>query len=318
MAELSIYNTLGSSKYTQVLVEELQSQGHSLYARTYRRELDSRLDLDGNIVDILRQSDVFLSVYSEADLQSKFAKYELSFVSTYAQERGTPLIIPICLGNFDIPNDLIQYHWLRDSEIDPKKTAISITHIINNYFSRKQAKQDKRREVLKQMEKSASNFVSVALEDLRKREKGYKFYANFWYGVSFVVLLLTVLFGILRIYHTDYSHITGLAMLQTCISSVIVLALMIAVAKYSFTLGKSYMVESLRNADRCHAISFGEFYLKAFGESSSNAEIMEAFKEWNIDKGSCFINQKSEDFDPKLIQVFTAMAKVLSDKKGIC
>lgn len=62
------------------------------------------------------------------------------------------------------------------------------------------------------------------------------------------------------------------------------------------------MVESLRNSDRIHAISFGEFYLKAYQEKADWKEIKEAFQHWNIDGGSSFNSQNANDFDPKIFK----------------
>jgi hypothetical protein len=71
------------------------------------------------------------------------------------------------------------------------------------------------------------------------------------------------------------------------------------------------MVEALRNADRSHAISFGEFYLQAYGTDTDWAELKEAFQHWNIDSGSVFADQKTSDFDPKLLEAAVALAKVM-------
>lgn len=78
------------------------------------------------------------------------------------------------------------------------------------------------------------------------------------------------------------------------------------------------MVEALRNADRSHAISFGEFYLNAFGEDLEWKEVKEAFQHWNIDRGSSFLTQDSAQFDPKLFETAVELAKVLrgSDAKS--
>lgn len=90
--------------------------------------------------------------------------------------------------------------------------------------------------------------------------------------------------------------------MRFAISSVLVLGLLGALARFTFVLGKSYMVESLRNDDRSHAISFGEFYLNAFGEKAEWSEIKEAFQYWNIDIGSSFSSRTAADVDLQLYQ----------------
>ncbi|WP_090808310.1 hypothetical protein [Paenibacillus sp. 276b] len=75
------------------------------------------------------------------------------------------------------------------------------------------------------------------------------------------------------------------------------------------------MVESLRNADRIHAISFGEFYLKTYGEKADWNEIKEAFQHWNIDKGSSFITQSTTEYDPKILKQLTDLLKNIASRK---
>jgi hypothetical protein len=75
------------------------------------------------------------------------------------------------------------------------------------------------------------------------------------------------------------------------------------------------MVEALRNADRRHAISFGEFYLRARGASIDWSEVKDAFQHWNIDKGSQFIGQQTSDLDPQVFALAVDFAKVLLAKQ---
>jgi hypothetical protein len=87
-----------------------------------------------------------------------------------------------------------------------------------------------------------------------------------------------------------------------------------AVARLAFVLGKSFMVESLRNGDRAHAISFGRFYLQAFGSRADWAEIKEAFQHWNIDSGSSFSSQSPSDVDPIVVQAAVEIVKAVASK----
>ena len=75
------------------------------------------------------------------------------------------------------------------------------------------------------------------------------------------------------------------------------------------------MVESLTNGDRAHAISFGRFYLKAFGDKATWDELKEAFKHWNIDRGASFLAQNASDADPIVLQVLTELAKAVASQR---
>ena len=117
-----------------------------------------------------------------------------------------------------------------------------------------------------------------------------------------------------RVNNVDYSNSNIYSLIEVIFLGAISVGIILAIAKLAFTLGKSYMVESLRSADRSHAISFGEFYLKSYGNDSEWSELKEAFQHWNIDSGSVFSDQKTADFDPKMIETAMALAKLMTDK----
>src|SRR6185503_15952382 len=52
-----------------------------------------------------------------------------------------------------------------------------------------------------------------------------------------------------------------------------------ACAKYTFSLGRSFTIESLKCADRLHAISFGKFYLRVYGQSATWPRVEGSFRE---------------------------------------
>lgn len=75
------------------------------------------------------------------------------------------------------------------------------------------------------------------------------------------------------------------------------------------------MHEALRNADRLHAISFGEFFIKAYGDKiSSYSEINEIFQNWNIDKSSSFYELNADTYDPKFSENLIDIIKSLTEK----
>jgi len=86
------------------------------------------------------------------------------------------------------------------------------------------------------------------------------------------------------------------------------------IIKTSFAIAKSFMVESLRNSDRVHAIKFGEFYLKTFGSEVRWQELKDAFQHWNIDLGSDFVKQNVKDFDPDILTKLVSALKLVKDE----
>ena len=73
------------------------------------------------------------------------------------------------------------------------------------------------------------------------------------------------------------------------------------------------MVEAIRSSDRRYAISFGKFFLDAYGSGATREELLKAFSSWNIDNGSTsYRNQSGDDYDPKL----TNIAQLIKSKVG--
>ena len=70
------------------------------------------------------------------------------------------------------------------------------------------------------------------------------------------------------------------------------------------------MSESLKSADRMHAISFGKFYLKVYGSDDTWPELKEVFQHWNIDRSSSFSSQTTAEFDPKIIESMLEFIRV--------
>lgn len=67
------------------------------------------------------------------------------------------------------------------------------------------------------------------------------------------------------------------------------------------------MDEALKNADRIHAISFGQFYLQAYGENSEPNDIKEVFQHWNIGGRNAFSALSAESYDPKIIEAIATI-----------
>jgi len=99
--------------------------------------------------------------------------------------------------------------------------------------------------------------------------------------------------------------------------SIDIILLLIASSKYSFTLAKSYMSESLKIADRIHAISFGKFYLQVFNDQINPKEIKEIFRDWNINyQNNYFSSQTTADYDPKLIEKIIELIDKVRNKNS--
>lgn len=108
------------------------------------------------------------------------------------------------------------------------------------------------------------------------------------YIVSCICLAFAVLFSLHRTNIVFWIKEWQMVVSKT-ISGVLTLVFILALGRLLFILGKSFMVEAIHNSDRIHAISFGEFYLNAYGKVAARDEVREVFGNWNIETVSSFV-----------------------------
>lgn len=146
------------------------------------------------------------------------------------------------------------------------------------------------------------------------REKILKLQATLWYCVGLVSLLSGVIIGFFFIKESNVQSVEIGVVVYQIIKSLVVVGLLVAASRYSFNLGKTYMNEALKNADRIHAISFGKFYLQVFRSNIKPEDLKDVFKDWNTSQESAFVKLDSGDFDPKMFEAFSKFIEAMKSK----
>lgn len=215
------------------------------------------------------------------------------------------LVLPVVFSGAALPTELQSYLYLAAEISNPDETndiddlCIQVLQALEKIKLNKEQKKATAIEVNAKLEKDFSDFLTPAKEKLRNNEKQNKKLAYACYCMAALILILSIsisIFKTCKIFSFDswqqsIAELSGLAL---------ILALLISLSRLSFTMGKSFMVESIRNSDRLHAISFGESFLKAYGNDASREEIREVFSDWNIDSGAAFPTQSSQEYDPQI------------------
>ena len=276
------------------------------------------------LLESLRNADGVIVIITEKSLKSNYVVSEVGTARAYvAESANKKFLIPVIYGEIPIPNFIDDLYCIRlyDDSFDETIEKIDIS--ISGFLGRQEADKENKIIAKQEVETKAADFIKDTTLALKKRESHNKFVAYFCYLVGITMLIYGVDVGIngfkslTEIQNLLDKHPNQVWGIYTLIvlKSIIVIGLLIAVSKYVFTLGKSFMHESLRNADRIHAISFGEFYLKAYGDKIGNhTEIKEIFQEWNIDKPSAFSNLEVGSYDPKFSDNLVEIIKTLSSK----
>lgn len=270
-------------------------------------------EIELNFKNILNETDIIIPIITKETLHSKRFSDELIQLKNYSyHSRDNKLLIPIVDSDIDIdelPDALITINFLSlDSHTDYsfQKIVDKIDESINSFLGRRIATEEKAQEFKEKLEKKAPEYISETLSELNSREKYQRNVASLWYFLGF----LFIVFGITVAYYFSERSLIYFKEKEnwsltifTSLKSLFIIILLIASSKYCFNLGRSFMSESLKIADRIHAISFGKFYLQVFDQQLDANELKEIFRDWNINnQSSSFSNQATSDFDPKIFE----------------
>jgi hypothetical protein len=231
--------------------------------------LNSHLEIGSewktNIKDTLTKADVIVTILTERFMHSKRGESELNTVISYTQNNSNKLLIPIIIGELDTPYYLqdIQSIHLEPREINALDSVVEkINRAIDSHLGRVIANDEIVEEKRIKFENTAAEYIEEALSELKEREGGLNSKAQFWYWMGYGAIAI----GVISAAVFAFASISSFGdtsrwdlVTFSAIKSVVLIGLLLALAKYSFTLGKSFMDESLKNSDRIHAISFGKF-----------------------------------------------------------
>jgi len=322
MANIYISYQHSDAEIVKRISEELINRGHKILHD------DSVLKVGQDwrkvLLDSLKNADGVLVLITEQSLKSNYVVSEVGTARAYvAESSNKKFIIPVIYGEIPIPNFIDDLYCIRLYDNTFLETIDKIDVSISGFLGRKEADKENKIIEKQEVETKAADFIKDATQALKKREWNNKIVAYICYVVGISTLIYGVNIGIngfknvpeiQSLLDKHPNQVWGIYILMV-LKSIIVIGLLIAASKYVFTLGKSFMHESLRNADRIHAISFGEFYLKAFGDKvGTHTEIKEIFQEWNIDKPSAFSNIDTSSYDPKFSDNLVEIIKTLSSK----
>lgn len=296
----------------QQLRNSLSQKGYIIVNDDFERiNINNAERADSYFNEILFNSDIIISLITETSIESSSGLNEVRRIRNYVSHTDNKLFIPILSSRVNIKNlpesyfDLNAIRLENDSKIEIERIVNRIDEYINIFLGKRLANEEKSKELKENIETSAPSYISETITELEKREKYQRTVSIIWYILGFSSIIVGVIVAV-------WLTTTGVVLNKEKenwsltifygIKSIFIIILLITASKYCFNLAKSYMSESLKIADRIHAISFGKFYLQIFKNSINPNDIKEIFRDWNIDnKENNFTKQNSDDYDPKLI-----------------
>ena len=280
----------------------------------------SRLD---KLQSMILNCDVFIVIISGHSLESKYVQSEISLALGYMGTQGKP-ILPYIRTNNHIPSNLLQYQCFMGTD-DVEGDAVALTNalerILGSMFAAEETVQRTfaaTREIVAEKAADVKENLSVYTDEVFKRlernEKRDRRIALILYSLSVGFLAVATILSISKI-RTITGDADILRSIEYIMSDILTLAIVVALSRLSFTLGKAFMTNAIRSGDRIHAISFGKFFIEAYGEGATREEVRAVFGEWNIDKGTSFHSQSSSDFDPNIMSALDVIKGALAAKK---
>ena len=266
--------------------------------------------------DSLKKSDVFLVLITENSVNSQSVTSEIEAAKAYVNLLSNEkLFIPIVFDQIKIPLIIQEIQAIIGERNSIDEIVSRIRQAMDSFFGRKVAAEEKREERKLQIETTAANYVEEAIQQLKERENNLGSKANIWNAIGWGSLVsgivVAVALLILTISGSEGSVMGWPEFAFLSLKSLVIVTLLLASANYAFSLAKSYMIESLKNADRIHAISFGKFFLQMFGDNMGTKEVKEVFQHWNINNTSSFTELDSDNFDPKIVETILSVADVV-------
>lgn len=166
-------------------------------------------------------------------------------------------------------------------------------------------------ELNKSIETDGYKYLDETIKNLNDKVKINKRIAYWSYVGSFILLAgLLGFFVVQYLTPKDAMNLSVLGLVQYFVEILVISGLTVALSRFLFLLGKSFMVEAIRCSDRAHAISLGRLYLKFYKNKFEWSELKEVLQSWNIDQGSAFRNLDAKDIEVGgLEQVFSALKK---------
>lgn len=293
--------------------ERLRALGHTLTLDV--EALAAGQDWRGALTEGLKNSEVFIVFLSRNSLESQFVLSEIGAARAYAAESNRMLMIPVVIDDITIPPVIQDLFAVVVPDRNLDEIIEKISSAISAFIGRRVAKEEQAAAVAQRIETNAAEYIEEAIRTLAIMETRNRLVGGSWYVAGFVSLLLGIAFAFISVSQIAAApERTWIDFAIITLKTIVVIGLLGACSKYAFTLGKAYVSEALKSADRGHAISFGKFYLRSFGDKATWPELKEVFQHWNIDRGSSFSALDSSQFDPKILESVLELARLAAIK----
>lgn len=313
MSEIFIAYAGDDSAYASDLKNKLLDLGHNVVVD---RELfrDPADQWRSRLGPALRKTDLFVPIISKFSTEGGIFEVELLAALSYSHSTGRMAVVPVRIDDSSPPEYLDGVVIFDVNELSVADVAAHISKYVSSFVGKLLASQQQAADVAEKVEANLAEYLDEAVTSQSKLEKQNWISGTIWYVLGILALAggaASTFFAV-----SPGNQVGGiLSVSGSVFKSIAVVGFLGAGARYCFVLGKSYLNESLKNSDRIHAIQFGRFYLRAFGNNTTWQELREVFANWNISNSSSFASLRANDVDPKVLESIGSFMKSISKKE---
>lgn len=171
-------------------------------------------------------------------------------------------------------------------------------------------------EFQKKIEAKSAEYVNEALTSLSSSERVFHRMSVGWSAFGLLAMMTALAIGYLLATSATAEIVSNkdigwLLVFFSAAKGLVLLGVTYAVVRFCGRFSRAYMHESLKSAERRHAINYGKFYLSVYGAGSDWDKLKEAFAQWNISGSSAFSEAHSSSQEVPWRKVID-----LADKAG--
>lgn len=250
-------------------------------------ELDSLFIEPGLLLKTLLKVDLAIVLISQTYVRSASYQMESEMLKQTSKFARNPLLLIV----IDDSTPQYGFEGIGYSEVDKKDILNGNFKEINRLLAIKETEmyQTKIEETAeKESKKAVIERITDSLElkevisDLKNREKFNKRIAMGCYSIGTAGIIIGAFLAYFSVSNIP-SDKNSYYYIYIGLKNLAIIGLLILCSRYTFNIGKIFMEEGVKQADRLHAIHYGKFFLESFREKLSFEEMKDLFKDWNMD-----------------------------------
>ena len=186
VAQIFVSYSRQDQGFVSRLIESLKGYGYTTF---FDELIAPGQDWQAALTHALQSADALVAVISQTSSRAPFVMTEIGAALAYARESGRMLVIPVILGDTEIPAPLRSVQAIFAGDRGPDDVASEIDKALATFLGSRVAAEEKREEDRRRIERNAADYVTVAVLAQKNAEKRYRLLGITWYSIGLIALV---------------------------------------------------------------------------------------------------------------------------------